>query len=164
MIVVSDTTPLISLMKIGQLELIYQLFGEIQIPEAVFKELVSNKRFSEESRQIRECSYIKKVKVTDVKAVDLLRRSTALDVGESEAIILSDSVKADLLLMDEIKGRRIAQQMGISLMGTIGMLMVAYNDGLLSKKEILSCVTILKNTGRHISDKLYDQLMHKLEM
>lgn len=164
MIVVSDTTPLISLMKIGQLELIYQLFGEIQIPEAVFEELVSNKRFLEESRQIQECSYIRKVKVTDFKSVDLLRRSTALDAGESEAIILSDSVKADLLLMDEIKGRRIAQQMGISLMGTIGMLIVAYNDRLLSKEEILSCVSILKNTGRHISDKLYDQLMHKLEM
>lgn len=136
MIVVSDTTPLISLMKIGQLKLIYQLFGEIQIPEAVFKELVSNKKFSEESRQIQESSFIKKVKVTDVKSVDLLRRSTALDAGESEAIILSDSVKADVLLMDEVKGRKIAQQMGIPLMGTIGMLIVAYNARLLSKEEI----------------------------
>lgn len=164
MIVVSDTTPLISLMKIGQLKLIYQLFGEIQIPEAVFKELVSNKKFSEESRQIQESSFIKKVKVTDVKSVDLLRRSTALDAGESEAIILSDSVKADVLLMDEVKGRKIAQQMGIPLMGTIGMLIVAYNARLLSKEEIQACINILKNTGRHISDKLYSQLMHKLGM
>lgn len=53
MIVVSDTTPLISFMKIGQLDLIQRLFGEIQIPEAVFEELVSNNRFPEESRQIR---------------------------------------------------------------------------------------------------------------
>ena len=54
MIVVSDTTPLISLMKIGQLELINKLFGEIQIPDAVFDELVLNPRFVSESKQIRE--------------------------------------------------------------------------------------------------------------
>jgi predicted nucleic acid-binding protein len=55
MIVISDTTPLISLMKIGQLDLVHRMFGEIQIPEAVFMELVSNRRFPEESGQIREC-------------------------------------------------------------------------------------------------------------
>lgn len=57
MIVVSDTTPLISLMKIGQLSLIHQLFGEIQIPQAVFDELVSNKRFPDESRHISNNLY-----------------------------------------------------------------------------------------------------------
>ena len=55
MIVISDTTPLISLMKIGQLNLLNHLFGEVQIPSAVFEELISNPRFPDESRQIREC-------------------------------------------------------------------------------------------------------------
>ena len=53
MIVVSDTTPLISLMKIGKLDLVNHLFGEVQIPNAVYEELVSNTRFPDESRQIR---------------------------------------------------------------------------------------------------------------
>ena len=119
MIVISDTTPLISLMKIGHLDLVHQLFGEIQVPEAVFCELISNKRFPEESRLIQESNFIKQVKVTDVKAVDLLMRSAGLDSGESEAIILSDFMKADFLLMDEMRGRRVAQQMGIRIMGTV---------------------------------------------
>jgi predicted nucleic acid-binding protein len=164
MIVISDTTPLISLMKIGQLDLVHRMFGEIQIPEAVFMELVSNRRFPEESRQIRECSFIKTAKVADAAAVDQLSRSTGLDIGESEAIILSGFTKANLLLMDEVRGRSVAQQMGIPLMGTVGMLMAAYKEGLLSKNEILACIDILKNSGRHISSKLYDQLMHKLEV
>lgn len=42
MIVVSDTTPLISLMKIECLDLVYQLFGEVQIPASVFQELIFN--------------------------------------------------------------------------------------------------------------------------
>ena len=91
MIVISDTTPLISLIKIGQLNLLNHLFGEVQIPSAVFEELISNPRFPDESRQIRECPFIKKINVTDTNAVNLLRRSTGLDAGESEAIILSDS-------------------------------------------------------------------------
>lgn len=164
MIVISDTTPLISLIKIGQLNLLNHLFGEVQIPSAVFEELISNPRFPDESRQIRECPFIKKINVTDTNAVNLLRRSTGLDAGESEAIILSDSISASLLLMDEAKGREVAAQMGIQLMGTIGILLVANNGNLLSKDQVLECIETLKITGRHISDKLYKQLIKKLSV
>lgn len=162
MIVVSDTTPLISHMKIGKLDLVNHLFGEVQIPDAVYEELVSNTRFPDESRQIRECSFIKRVDVADVQSVKLLRRSAGLDAGESEAIVLSDSLSVSLLLMDEAKGRQVAMQMGIRIMGTIGRLLAAYKEELLSKEEILHCIEILKTTGRHISERLYKQLMEKM--
>jgi predicted nucleic acid-binding protein len=162
MIVVADTTPLISLMKIGHLDLVHDLFGEIQIPNAVFDELVYNTRFPEESRQIRGCSYIRKVRIEDTRAVELLRRASGLDAGESEAIILSDTIGASFLLMDEVKGRQIAKQMGIQLMGTIGILMTAYKECLLSKEEILNCIEVLKKSGRHISPQLYEQLIERM--
>ena len=154
MIVVSDTTPLISLMKTGPLDLVEQLFGEIQIPEAVFHELISNRHFPEEIKMVQESAFIKKVMVEDVKAVELLCRSTGLDLGESEAIVLSDSNGA--------KGRKVAKQMGIQLMGTIGMLLVAYKEDRLTKEEILECLEALRHSGRHISSKLYEQLLQKL--
>ena len=72
MIVIADTTPLISLMKIGRLDLIFHLFGEIMIPKAVFDELVYNSRFPEESRQMKESSFIKTVVVEDIKSVNYL--------------------------------------------------------------------------------------------
>lgn len=162
MIVVSDTTPLISLMKVGNLELLHELFGEIQIPNAVYEELVSNNRFLDEKYQIQKASFIQRVQVEDINSVNLLRRSTGLDAGESEAIILSDMIGADLLLMDEVKGRKVAKQMGIHLMGTIGILMVAYEERKLTKNEMLDCIHILKNNGRHISENLYQQLLDKL--
>lgn len=49
MIVISDTTPIISLLKINQLDLLQKLFGEIWIPDTVYKELISNERFNQES-------------------------------------------------------------------------------------------------------------------
>lgn len=162
MIVVSDTTPLISLMKIGRLNLIEQLFGEVQIPDAVYAELVSNPLFEEEAWQIKRNPFIKRVVIEDGKAVDLLRRATGLDIGESEAIILSDSCRADLLLMDEMKGRQVAKQMGLHLMGTVGMLRAAYEGKLLSYKDMVECVEVLKANGRHISDKLFRQLLETI--
>lgn len=162
MIIVADTTPLISLMKIGHLDLLEQLFGEVQIPEAVFDELVYNTNFPEESKLIQKSNYIIRVSVKDTSAVDLLRRSSGLDAGESEAIILSDSIGASLLLMDEVKGRQVAKQMGIPLMGTIGLLLVGYNEKLLTKQQILECIEIMKTSGRHISESLYQQLLAKI--
>lgn len=162
MIVISDTTPLISLIKINHLELIEELFGEIQIPDSVYRELVSNDKFKAEAEEIIKYSSIKRVKVTNEKSVQLLQRATGLDIGESEAIILSDQIKADLLLMDEVKGRQVARNMGISIMGTIGILMQAFDSKLLNKKEIEECILVLRSNGRHISDKLYEQLLEKI--
>lgn len=163
MIIVADTTPLISLMKIGHLDLLAELFGSVQIPKAVFDELVYNSNFPEESTLIRECKYIQTVAIKDTSAVELLRRSSGLDAGESEAIILSDSLKASLLLMDEVKGRQVAKQMGIPLMGTIGLLLVGYKERILTRQQIFECIDILKKSGRHISESLYQQLLKKIK-
>lgn len=95
MIVVSDTTPLISLLKVGHLDLLDKYFGEVQIPQAVFAELTSNKRFALEAEEIRNCPYIRVVQIEDDKSVDIIRRVTGLDLGESEAIILTDNLHSD---------------------------------------------------------------------
>ena len=58
MIVVSDTTPLISLLKINHLDLLERLFGEVLIPQAVFDELTSDERFSSEANQIEDSEFI----------------------------------------------------------------------------------------------------------
>lgn len=162
MIVISDTTPIISLLKINQLELLHHLFGDVQVPDAVYEELISNVKFQKEAEKILRAEYVKKVVVEDKKSVTLLRRATGLDAGESEAIILSDEIKADLLLMDELKGRQVAKQMGLNIMGTVGILMTAFDEELLLAEEIEQCIDVLRSNGRHISEKLYEQLMEKI--
>ena len=78
MIVVSDTTPLISLMKISLLDVVKTLFGEILIPDAVFRELTTNQSFKEESEEIKKCSFIRVVSVDEPKVVTVLQRATGL--------------------------------------------------------------------------------------
>ena len=119
MIVVSDTTPIISLMKAGQLELLQKLFGVVYIPEAVYRELTENEAFSEEAKLVRECEFLFVEEVDNGKSVAILRNFTGLDAGESEAIILADEKSSDVLLMDEHKGRQVAKKMGITITGCL---------------------------------------------
>lgn len=154
MIVVSDSTPLISLMKADRLDILHQLFGEILIPDAVFNELTANDRYTEEAALICNSSYIHRVSIEDTKAVSLLQRATGLDLGESEAIIYADDNKADLLLMDEASGRRIAMSMGLEIMGTVGVLVNGYRAGYLRAEEVEEALVLMRNANIRISDRL----------
>lgn len=162
MIVVSDTTPLISLMKAEALAILEPLFNEVLIPDAVFSELTTNPDFSDEAETIRSCSFIKIVTVKEQQSVELLQRATGLDLGESEAIIYADSIKADVLLMDETRGRQVARTMGIYYMGTIGVLLFAYEEKVLSASDVVEILNRLKNANRHISEDLIQYAISKI--
>ena len=162
MLVVADATPLISLMKIGRLNLLERLFGQIVIPEAVYSELTTNVAFAAEVCQIEECSFIKRVSVSDNKSVDMLRRVTGLDLGESEAIVYADVNGANILLIDESKGRRIAQTMGLKIMGTLGMFLEAFYKGILTSDEIEADMIRLRKSNRYIGDDLIQYVREKI--
>ena len=163
MIVVSDTTPLISLLKINRLDLLKKLFGDVLIPQAVFDELTDDERFRLEADQIREKKFIVVKPVNNPESTNILKRATGLDQGESEAIVLTDELKADLLLMDEAKGRNVSAQMGLRIMGTIGILMVAYEEDELSSDEVRECIAGLQHAGRHIGQRHYQMLLSRLK-
>ena len=162
MLVVADTTPLISLMKIGRLNLLEQLFGQVVVPEAVYSELTTNTTFAKESRQIKECKFINRVSVEDTKTVNVLRKATGLDWGESEAIVYADTNSANILLIDEAKGRRVAKSMGLAIMGTLGMLIESFYKGILTRDEIENDVAQLRINHRHISEKLIQYISKKI--
>ncbi len=158
MIVVSDTTPIISLMKAGQLELLQKLFGIVYIPETVYRELTDNEAFSEEVRMVQECEFLYVQKVDNGKSVTILQNFTGLDAGESEAIILADEMNSDVLLMDEHKGWQVAKKLGITITGTIGILTQAFDEGMLTKEDVERCIERLQESGIRISEKLYQRL------
>lgn len=162
MIVVSDTTPLISLLKINRLELLERLFGEVMIPKAVFDELTVDKRFRAEADLIRQKAFIVVKPVNNQESASVLKRATGLDQGESEAIVLTDELEADLLLMDEAKGRSVSAQMGLKIMGTIGILMAAYEESELTSDEVRTCIDGLQRARRHIGQRHYQMLLGRL--
>lgn len=158
MIVVSDTTAIISLMKAGQLELLQKLFGIVYIPDAVYCELIENRAYQEEARMVQESDFLLVEEVKNEKSVIILRNFTGLDAGESEAIILADEKHSDVLLMDEHKGRQVAKKMGITITGTIGILSQAFDEGMITKEDVEVCIERLMKNNIRISEKLYQRL------
>lgn len=163
MIVIADTTPVISLLKINRLDMLEKAFGEVLIPDAVYAELTADERFMDEAEMVKRAPYIKSVPVSNPEAVRILRMATGLDQGESEAIVLTDERKADVLLMDEAKGRTVSGKMGITVMGTIGILISAYDDNLITSEEVRKCIDDLQRSGRHIGERYYQMLLDRLQ-
>ncbi|MCL0074398.1 DUF3368 domain-containing protein [Dehalococcoidia bacterium] len=104
--VVSNSSPLIHLGKIGLLDLLAEQFNQILIPRAVWQEAVEEGGDEPDAKAIAAASWIK---VQDIPSSPLLTTLMALlDKGEAEAIALAMEIGAGLILLDESDARRIA--------------------------------------------------------
>jgi predicted nucleic acid-binding protein len=157
-IVVSNTTPLIGLASIQRFQLLEQLFGEIHIPQAVYDEAVVAGREEGGARQeVRAATWVVALPVQDRLAVDMLLGE--LDLGEAETIVLAREIGADWVLMDEKKGRRKLTQLGMSKIGTLGILLKAKQIGLLSTLQ--PEVARLRRLGFSISQPVVDAVLRQ---
>lgn len=159
MIVISDTTPIISLLKADQLGLLEKLYGNVLIPRAVYKELTDNPIYTKEAVMIKKMDFLITVEVENVKSVSVLRAVTGLDAGESEALIMYDEQKADLLLMDEHKGRSVAKQLGVRHIGTAGILMLAFDKDLIPAMKVKACLDSMLENGIRLDKKICNIIM-----
>lgn len=159
MIVISDTTPIISLLKVGRLDLLQRLYKRVLIPQAVYRELTENPLYVKESALINSADFIEVMKVKNIKSVSILRAVIGLDEGESEALIMYDEQKANLLLMDERKGRSVAKQLNVRHIGTIGILMLAYDKEMASAMEVKRCVDTMLVNGIRLDKKICNVVM-----
>lgn len=164
MIVISDTTPVISLMKASYLDLLQKLYGNVLIPNAVYRELTENPIYSEEAEIIRTCDFLRKTDVENTQSVHILRSVTGLDIGESEALVMYDEQNADLLLMDERKGRNVAKQLNVKYIGTVGILMVAFDKGFILSSEVKLCMDMMLANGIRLDEKLYNLVLEHIGM
>jgi len=151
-IVVSNASPLISLGAIGQLDLLSRLFGEVLIPLAVQQEV--------KSVEISPESWVVPRKVESPMLPRALERE--LDRGEAEAIALAVELRADLLLMDERRGRRAAARFGLKVLGVLGVLVEAKRRGLIQSIEPL-LIELQEQAGFRVSPALFQRALEEAE-
>ncbi|MGI0488442.1 DUF3368 domain-containing protein [Pantanalinema rosaneae CENA516] len=114
MIVVSDTSPITNLAAIGELDLLQGLYTCIVIPAAVYDEMVNVGKPVPGAMEVQTLPWIETQTVTDQQQVFTIQKSQEnIDFGEAEAISLALELKADLLLMDERRGRIVATSYGL---------------------------------------------------
>ncbi len=130
MIVVVNTSPLILLAKIGQLDLLAHLYNQVVLPKAVWAELLEKP--SPETKQIEQLIEAGVLRPQKALPQSLSQVSPDLGRGEQEAIALAVQLQAALVILDDQEGRRIARQKSLVVTGTIGVLIEARERGLLS--------------------------------
>ncbi|BAU12233.1 hypothetical protein LEP3755_27620 [Leptolyngbya sp. NIES-3755] len=155
MIIVSNTTPLSELAKIDRLDLLHSLFTTILIPPAVYAELTTGDHPA--TIAIPVATWIETRSMNQVERIEQLLQSPGLDRGECAAIALAEELKADRLLMDERAGRKLAQTLGLPTIGTIGILLLAKEEGIVS--EITPLLNDLIDHGTWISPAFYQQVL-----
>ncbi|MDR1779895.1 MAG: DUF3368 domain-containing protein [Tannerella sp.] len=153
--VISNTTPILSLIKIGKLDILKELYGQIMIPEAVFNEMEVGKDWL----FYKDLSKIDWIRIEPIQQITSKLYLFDLDAGEAEVIILAQEQKADLVIMDEIMGRRYAKQLGLKLTGTLGILLRAKEKGLI--EAIAPLISDLIKNGVWISSELIKVVLEK---
>lgn len=148
MIVVSDTSPLTALLGVGEEEILPRLFGKVIVPGAVRQELARSHAVWPDWLQVRE--------VADTAAA--WRLTQLVDAGEAEAIELAKELQADLLLIDERKGRRLAAEEGVPVIGLLGVVVLARRNGLIpSARELIAALR--NQAGFYLSGDLVDRAL-----
>lgn len=156
MIIVSDTSPLMNLAVVGHLELLHELYTTVITPEAVWNELSNLSSQHPEVTVVQTLSWLERQPVTSRAVVDALQAE--LDIGEAEAIALAVEKQADLLLIDERRGRQVATRMGLTYIGLMGILLEAKRKGFLPEvKPVLD--NLIAKAGFWVSRELYTRVL-----
>jgi uncharacterized protein len=156
MIVVSNTSPIINLAAIGQLDLLQRLYSTILIPQAVYHEIAVRGSGQAGATEVQTFQWFHRYDVQDVALVKRLEQQ--LDAGEAEAIALAIEKQADLFLLDERRGRMIARQLNIAVTGLLGILLVAKQHGYLAAVRP-ALLDLMTKAGFWIDPELFTRVL-----
>ena len=160
MIVVSDTSPVLNLARIGRLDLLQLLYHQVLIPSSVYQELTASKKDLPPAVDLVSLPWLIVAAAKDQNRVRELREE--LDSGEAEAIVLAIEREADLLLVDERRGRRTAAAAGLTVTGLLGVVARAKQAGLIDlAKPVLD--ELIHVARFWIGAELYAEVLAQLE-
>ena len=155
--IVTNSTPLIELSKIKQLELLREVYGTILVPEEVYIEVVVDGTGKPGAAEVEAAEWIYCQSVVDKGQVRSLQNHRSLHLGESATIVLAQEIAAEQVILDDNAARREAIARGLPIIGTVGVLLVAKTQRIIpSVRPILDS---LRAQGTRISQDLYYQVL-----
>lgn len=145
--IVCDASCLILFNKIGNLDLLHQVFGKILITDTVAEEFGHS---IPEWIQVRPPNSILQKGLLNI-----------LDAGEASAITLAAELKDALLIIDEFKGRKVAKKMGLTVTGSLGVIIIAKYKGHIS--SVKAIIEKIERTNFRISPSIIQSVLKKVD-
>ncbi|MDZ4845287.1 MAG: DUF3368 domain-containing protein [Chitinophagales bacterium] len=158
--VVSDTSRIANLIVIGELSLLQRIYEKIIIPPKVHAEVIALEKFNVDLSVFLKAKWIE-VLTPDKEHLALVRKYL-FDEGETEAIALGLQIHADVLLIDELDGRRAANQLGLETTGLLGVIAKAKKQRIILSAKILFDKLIIE-AGFRVGKDLYDRVLSDLD-
>lgn len=152
--IIADSSPLIALTRINQLEILQDLYAEVLVPPAVWEEITLRGIDRPGAYEISKTSWIKQ-KIPDIKIVESL--SILTDRGEAEVIALARVLPDSIVLLDDSQARRVAERFAIPRIGTLGILRRAKKAGLIDK--LRPHTNALRENNIYIRQDLIDAVL-----
>lgn len=150
--VVVNTTPLIALSHVGELDVLRKMYGSIVIPEAVYRELSVKTESSCKKAVDNALDWIQVAKIENQMAKVFYK--TQLHEGEVEVMILSREIGADVVIIDDANAKKHAKYLQLPVTGTLGVLIKAKQKGYIS--ELKPILNRMVEKGIYISNSLVD--------
>ncbi|CAK8722704.1 MAG: DUF3368 domain-containing protein [Candidatus Electrothrix sp. AX5] len=153
MIIIADSSPLITLALIDKLAVLEKLYRELYVPDAVFQEVTQAKKPFAETLKLFLDGRTKDV--SNKLAVEML--SNDVGAGEAEAIVLGLEQRPSVVLIDDLKARKFAKINGLDVIGSMGILLKAKRAGLVEDIKPLIATLLLHDI--RISTKIIDMTL-----
>jgi len=150
--VVVNSTPIIALSFVNKLSILKDLFDEVILPCSVFEEIAVAGKGKIGSKEVETADWL--IILSPQQKEILPAFLLGLDKGELDVILLAREIGADLVLIDEKAGRKVAKALGLKVKGTLGLLLLAYRKGIINKTEAENILGKLEKSFLRISPNL----------
>ncbi len=158
--VIANSTPLIALSLIDQLDLLRHLFDEVVVPTSVYQEIVLHGQGRPGADAVAQADWIQ-IREPGLQAT-LPPILLGLDQGEMDVLLLARELQADLVLIDEKLGRKVAGILGLRVQGTLGVLLRACRKHLISQDEAEAAIQKLASSSVRVSPRLIQWFREQL--
>ncbi|MEA5449501.1 DUF3368 domain-containing protein [Leptolyngbya sp. CCNP1308] len=156
MTIVSDTSSLGSLALIDYLWLLEAIYGTVVISEVVARELATAK--NARIQAVLSVSWVKVQVPTEGAIAQVQQQGQQFDLGDTHTLALALQLNADELLINERRGRQVAQELGLSVIGIVGIILIAKQRALIpSVRRVMD--TLVELAGFRISHQLYQKIL-----
>ena len=153
MIVIGDSSALVALSICQALPFLESLFEKIYVPEAVYKEVSVKGKSEADDLTDYLSTRIKSVQIDKIQVMN----GANLGTGEQEAIALYMDLSADLLIIDDARAKKVAYANGLEVMGSIGILLLAKQRGLIDK--IRPMLNLLAVSDIHLGSSIIEKAL-----
>ncbi len=157
LIAVADASFVIGISLCEQWDILKALVETLIIADKVWEEVVERGEGKPGEKELRQATFVKRQTVSNTSAVTMLMAT--LDKGEAETLVLATELSVTNVFVDDLRGRKVAQSLGLQTVGVAGFLLFGKKKSKI--KAVRPLLLQLQQKGFRLSSRLIDAVLEE---